>query len=169
MEYYIHSPNYTMGIKNLELKNKKGEFLASDFILVLVLFGAVVLLAYLFIGDMASSDRGYDVPNMTDENFEDRYDTLTESSTTIYEMQNATSSEQGMTTISTFTTIFTATFSIISLVFGSIGMVNTTFSNFATDFGVPSAVANIIFPAILVIIIVIIVFVVISSVSRGRL
>lgn len=166
MGHHLYSPSYTMEFKNL---NKKGEFLARDFMISLILFGAVILLCYLVIGDMAHSSTGYDIPNMTDENFEDRYDTLTEASTTIYQMENASTSEEGMSTVSTYTTFFKATFSIISLIFGSLSMVRSTFTNFATDFGVPSAVANIGFSAILVIIVVVLVFVIISSVSRGRM
>ncbi len=159
--------NIIMGVENM--MNKKGEMLARDWIFILVLFGAITAIGYLIVADMASSESGYNVTNMTDETFQDNYDTLSESTSTIYQMQNATTSEQGMSVLSTYTTMFTATFSIISLIFGSFGMASNTMTNFATDFGVPSILANIIFPAILVLIIVIIVFVIISSVSRGRL
>lgn len=156
-----------MEFKNL---NKKGEFLARDFIIIAILFGAVVLLGYLMVGDMEYNYNEFNTTaNMTDESFQSNYDTLTEASGTIYEMQNATASGEGMTTISTYTTFFTATFSIISLIFGSLGMMKNTMANFATDFGVPSAVANIFFPAILVILIATLVFVIISAVSRGRI
>lgn len=149
--------------------NKKGELLARDWIMILILFGAVTAIGYLIVADMANSSTGYDVDNMTDESFQDNYDTLTETTSTIYQMQNATRSEEGMSVLSTYTTMFTATFSIISLIFGSFGMASNTMTNFAVDFGVPSSLANIIFPAILVLLIVAIIFVVISSVSRGRL
>jgi len=149
--------------------NKKGEMLARDFIIMLVLFGAVVAIGSLIVIDMADPSTGYNVTNMTDESFQENYDTLTETTSTIYQMQNATTSEQGTSVISTYTTMFTATFSIISLIFGSFGVAGDTMTNFAVDFGVPSSLANIIFPAILVLLIVAIVFVVISSVSRGRL
>jgi len=133
------------------------------------LFGLVSGIGYLIVVDIASSEHGYDVENMTDENYQSRYDTLNESSGKIYQMQNATTSEQGMSIISTYTTMFKSTFSIIGLVFGSFGMVTTSMNNFAQDIGMDSTLANLVFEAILVIIICIIVFVVVSSISRGRL
>jgi len=149
--------------------NKKGEMLARDWIMVLILFGVVTAIGYLIVADMADSSTGYNVSNMTDESFQDNYDTLTETTSTTYKMQNATTSEQGMSVVSTYTMAFTSVFSIIALIFGSLGMASDTMTNFAVDFGVPSSLSNIIFPAILILIMVILIFVVISSVSRGRL
>ena len=143
--------------------------LARDWMIVLVLFGVVTGIGYLAVSEMASPGSGYNVSGMEDEHFQENYDTLEETSDTIYQMQNTTTSEEGISTISTYTTMFTATFSIISLVFGSFSVANNVMSNFATDFGVPSQIANIIFPSILVIIIVVIVFIVISSVSQSKL
>ena len=149
--------------------NRKGEMLARDWVIVLILFGAVLSLAYLSVADIASSESGYGVENMTDSGFQERYDTFTRTSQDIYLAQNATASGEGLSTTSTFTTTFKATFSVISIVFGSFSLANDAMGNFATDFGVPSAVANIIFPALLAILIAVIIFVVISSVSQGKL
>jgi len=151
------------------MMNKKGEMLARDWIIVLILFGVVVSLGALYVADIASSDNGYNETDLIDENFQSRYDTLSETSENIYQMQNATSSGEGLSTISTFTTTFKATFSVISIVFGSFGIATDTFSNMAMDFGIPSVVANIFFGAVLVILIAVIIFVVISSVSQGKL
>jgi len=143
--------------------------LARDWIIVLILFGLISGVGYLVVEDIASSDKGYNVANMTDESYQSRYDTLTESSSKIYQMQNATTSEQGMSVVSTYTTMFRSTFSIIGLVFGSFSMATTAMNNFAQDIGMDSTLANLLFGAVLVIVICIIVFVVISSISRGRL
>lgn len=153
-------------IKNI--KNKKA-MLARDWIIMLVIFGVITGLGSLFVADMASVETGYNVSGIVDPNFQENYDTLTESSTDIYKMQNATASGEGMSVISTYTEVFKATFSIISIIFGSLSIVNNVLSNFATDFGVPTAVANIMFPAILVMIIAILVFIIISAVSKGRM
>lgn len=166
MERNLHSPNLTMEIKNI---NKRGEFLARDFIICLVLFGAVVLLGYLIVVDISSSKTGYNITNMTDEDFEDRYDTLTESSSKIYEMRNETISEEGMSSVSAVYQFFTAGITVISLIFSSISIVNDTFVNFGNDFGIPSAVSSIIFGAIFVIIIAMLVFIIISSVTKGKM
>lgn len=142
--------------------------LARDWVIVIVLFGAVIGLGALSVVDIASSSNGYN-SNITDPGFQSRYDTLTNISKDIYTAQNATASGVGLSTTSTFTIVFKATFSIISIVFGSFNIVNQVFVNFANDFGVPSAVANIFFGAILVIAIAVIIFVIISSVSQGKL
>lgn len=143
--------------------------LARDWIIMLVLFGLVTGVGYLIVQDMASSESGYDVSDMTDENYKARYDTLTESSTSIYEMQNASRSKEGLTIFSTFTTMFKSTFTIIGIVFGSFEMATTTMHNFGEDLGLDASLANLLFGAVLVIVISILVFVVVSSVSKGRL
>ena len=134
--------------------NRKGEFLARNYIISIILFGMVSLIGYLIVADISGENTGYNIPNMTDQNFRNNYDTL--STTTIYQMQNATQSSEGLSTISTFTEVFKASFSVISLIF-------------AQDFGVPSVIANIVFPSLLVIIIALLVFIIISSVSQGKL
>lgn len=143
--------------------------LARDLIIMLILFGLVSGVGYLIVVDISSSESGYDIPNMTDESYQSRYDTLTNSSRQIYEMQNATTSKEGMSVFSTYTTMFKSTFSIIGLVFGSFGMTTAVMSNFAQDLGMPSALANLVIGGLLVILICVVVFVVVSSVSRGRL
>ncbi len=143
--------------------------LARDWVIVLVLFGLFSGIGYLIVVDIANPTTGYNVTNMTDENYQSRYDTLTESSTDIYQMQNATTSEEGMSVVSTYTTMFRSTFSIIGIIFGSFGMATTTMNNFAQDIGMDSGLANLVFGALLVIIICVIVFIVVSSISRGRL
>ena len=155
-------------INNKMINNKKA-MLARDWIIILVIFGVITQLGFLFVADMAGTATGYNVSGMVDEDFQSNYDTLTNTSTDIYKMQNATSSGEGMSVISTYTEVFKATFSIISIIFGSLGMVSAMLAQFATDFGVPTAVANIMFPAILLIIIATLVFVIISAISKGRM
>ena len=61
----------------VEIMNKKG-MLARDFIIILALFGAITGIGALIVVDMASSESGYNVTNMTDETFQSNYDTLTD-------------------------------------------------------------------------------------------
>lgn len=143
--------------------------LARDLIIVLVLFGIFSGVGYLIVEDVASAENGYDVDNMTNAAYQDRYDTLTNSTNNILLMQNRTSSESGMSVISTFTTMFSATFSIIGIIFGSFGMATTTMQNFGEDLGMSTGISNLVFGGIFVILVAVIVFIIISSVSRGRL
>jgi len=154
-----------MGIKNI---NKKG-MLARDWFVMLIIFGVITGLGYLVVADFASESSGYAVENMTDDDFQDNYDTLTDSVKNVSEMQNKTAAKGGLDVISTFTTLFTATINIITIVLGSFSMASNVMTNFAIDFGVPTVVANLIFPAILALIIGIIIFVIISSISKGKM
>lgn len=167
MGSYIHWRNNFTAVKNM-IKHKKA-MLARDWMIMLIVFGVITGLGFLVVSDIAGSDAGYNVTGMVDEDFQDNYDTLSDASSDIYKMQNATSSGEGMSVISTYTAVFKATFSIVSIIFGSLGSVSGILANFAEDFGVPTAIANIIFPGILVMIITILVFVVISAVNQGRM
>ncbi|KKK69688.1 hypothetical protein LCGC14_2931520, partial [marine sediment metagenome] len=63
--------------------NKKG-MLARDYVIVLIIFGMVIGLGSLFVADMASPESGYNVSGMVDDNFQGKYDTLTDTSQDIY-------------------------------------------------------------------------------------
>jgi len=151
------------------IKNKKGEMLARDYFVILVLFGLLTGIGALIVADIASSDSGYDIENMTNENYKNRYDTLNKTSEYIGSMANETASSEGLSVASTYTTMFSATFNVIGTVFGSFGLVKDTGSYLMIDAGVPSALGNLVIGAIMALIIGILVFVIISSVSRGKL
>ncbi len=148
--------------------NKKG-MLARDFIIILALFGAITGIGALIVVDIASSESGYNVTNMTDETFQSNYDTLTDISDDVDLMKNATASGEGINVVSTYTTVFKATFNVITLIFRSPILMRNVFVSFADDFNIPSGVANIMFTLILTISLAIIIFVIISSVSKGRM
>ncbi len=152
----------------VEIVNKKG-MLARDFIIILALFGGIIGIGALIVVDMASSETGYNITNMTDENFQSNYDTLSDTFDDVELMKNATTSSEGISVLSTYTTVFKATFNVITLVFRSPILIKNIFVNFAEDFNIDSGVANIMFTLILTISLAIIIFVIISSVSKGRM
>jgi len=143
--------------------------LARDWIIILILFGLTTGVGFMIVADIASVESGYGVENMTDESYRERYDTLTDTTEDIYLMQNATSSEEGLSVVSTYTTMFKSTFSVIGLVFGSFDVARLTMNNLAQDIGMDSNLANLFFGAILTIIISIIIFVILSSITKGRI
>ena len=149
-----------MAIKNL---NKKAEFNAKNFIIILILFAGIIGLGYAVVTDMSDQ---YDVEDMTDKDFEENYDVMSNISDDVYQMQNASTSREGTQSVSSYDILFTSTFTIIDLVFGSVETVNNLITNFAEDFGIPSVIANKIGMILILIIIVSIVFIVINSV-RG--
>jgi len=149
-----------MAFKNL---NKKGELNAKTLVILLILFAGIVGLGYAIITDMSDS---YAVENMTDEEFEENYDVLSDMSPDVYQMQTAVTSEEGTQSVSAYDILFTSTFTITDLVFGSVTIVNNLITNFAEDFGIPSVIANKIGAILLLIIIASLVFVVLNAV-RG--
>lgn len=153
-----------MDTKNLK-KNKKGEFLARHWFVVLILFGVFIALGGLMVSDMADK---YNEPSIEDESFADNYDTMDNASSDISQMRSSTAGKSGKETISPYITMFRSTFTAINVVMNSFGSASDSMSSMAQDFGIPPEVANIIFPAIITIIIGLIVFVIISAVSRGR-
>ena len=146
-------------------KNKKA-FLSRDYIVILLVFSALIGLCYILVASMGED---YGNPNIIDENFRDNYQNLQNSTDTVSSMFNQTSSKEGMSFVGTYTSLFRATFGVISLVFSSFGIIQSQTAHFATDFGIPSAVANIIFPTLIAIITVLIIFIIISSMSKGKI
>lgn len=142
--------------------------LARDWVIMIILFGLVAGIGYMIVADVASSDRGYDVENMTDSSFQDNYDRVSEISTTVYQMQNETTSEKGQGAVSAFYSGLKATFSVIGLLFSTPEIAREVLVEISATY-LDSRLANLVAGAIITIIIVILVFVVISSVSRGKL
>jgi len=153
-----------MDIKNLK-KNKKGEFLARHWFVVLILFGVFIALGGLMVSDMADN---YNEPDIEDESFADNYDTVSSTNEDITQMRESVEGKSGRQTISPYITMFKSTFTAIDVVMSSFSNANAVTKNMAQDMGIPPEVANIIFPAIITIIIGLIIFVIISAVSRGR-
>jgi len=151
------------------MMNKKGEMLARDYFVCLVLFGMLTGMGALMVVSMADSKTGYDIENMTNDAYQERYDTLTNASAGIYKMSNETASKGGMSVLSTYTTMFSATFTVISIVLSSFGIVEDAGAYLMTDAGVPSVLGNLVMGGIMAIIVGILVFVIISSISRGKL
>lgn len=153
-----------MGSKNL-INNKKGEFLARHWFVVLILFGVFVALGGLMVSDMANE---YNEPDLEDKSFSENYDTTSNASKDITGLKKSTAGKSGKETISPYISMFRTTFTAIEVVLTSFGNASDALSSMAQDFGIPPAIANLIFPAIITIIVGLIVFIIISAVSRGR-
>jgi hypothetical protein len=150
------------------LKNKKG-LLAREWIIGLIIFSVICGIFGLVVSDMASSDNGYNVANMSDSNFDAAYNQVSNTSGIAGQMGNATVSKEGLSTFGSVELFFGSTISVIQLTFGSLSMVNNVFTNIFHSFGIPSVLANIIFPAIISIITVILVFIVVSSLTKTKM
>lgn len=145
------------------LKNKKAQFLARDYVIAIILFSGVMALMVLMIAGTADT---YNNNAIIDPNIEENYADLSETTAIASSAFDATSENEGLTFFGAFDTIFNSAFTVISLIFSSVGIAGSAMSNIALDLGIPTAVANIFFPMMLAILMVIIVFVILSTTTR---
>jgi len=143
--------------------------LARDWVICIILFSLFAGIGGLIVYDLASADNGYNVVNMTDSSFDAAYNKVQYAETITNQMGNSTTSSQGLGLLGTTELFFGSTWTVITIVFGSLGMVNNVFSSFTSSFGIPPSLANLVFPAIIAIITTILVFVVVSSLTKSKL
>jgi len=155
-----------MDNKTIKL-NKKG-LLARDYVIILIIFSVVVGVGGLMVQDMASVDNGYNVANMPDSNFDSSYNRLSEVSGNMSIGANSTRTGFGSLSGGAGDTFFSSTSIVFDLVFGSFSMVSSVFSSFASSFGIPPQIANIVFVGLLTIITVLITFIIISSLTKSK-
>jgi len=147
----------------MNIKNKKGEFLARDWVVASILFSGVIALLVMATGSMVNE---YDVKNITSDSFSNQFDKFENNTQTATKMWNQTTGEGGLSTVGSFDVLFKSTFGVISLVFNSVKLVGTQMFSFVEYFGVPSEVGFLFFTILSSILSVIIIFIIISSVSR---
>ncbi len=148
----------------LQRINKKG-FLTRDFVQAGILFTGIVALMVLMVGGIADE---YDNTDIVSEEFSTNYDQLTSVTDNIETIRKTTTSGSGLSFRGLFDVAFGAAFTGIQLVFSTLTLFGSVMSNFAQDFGVPKAVADILFIIGFSIITVVLIFVWLSSISRGK-
>ena len=98
--------------------NKKG-FLPRDFVVAALLFSGMIALTVLIIAGMAAE---YDNTDIVNEDFAETYDQLDLTLQGVGTMQNSSTSNEETGFIGTFDVVFGATFTVIQLVFDSLGL-----------------------------------------------
>jgi len=148
------------------MKNKKG-WAAKDYVVGLILFSAVIALAYLMVGSLATD---YGTEGIVSSSFSEHYDKLNENTESVNSMLSATSSSGGLSILGTAEILLSSTFSVINLIFGSFATLGGQVAHIGTDFGVPTAVTTIILVVFLAVVTVSIIFIIINAINRsGRL
>lgn len=143
--------------------NKRGQFLARDWVISLIIFTGFISLTVLFVTGLATE---YDNTDIVDESIVENYGFLDNTTSIASQAFDATNEREGLSFLGSFDILFSSAFTVISLVFGSISLAGSAMAQFAIDFGIPSQVANVLFPMFLSIITVILVFVIISTTTR---
>ena len=145
---------------------KKG-YITRDFVIAGLLFTGIISMFVLFIAGMASE---YDQPVLVSSSFSSNYDKLGEISDKVEIMRGTTAAGEGLSLVGVFDIAFTATFTVIQLVFSTLALAGSLPAKIIIDFTfIDSTVAANFFVLGLAIITTTIVFVWISSVSRGKI
>lgn len=126
----------------------------------------VIALMILMVQDIATN---YNSADLIDEGFAEKYDKLENITENINTIRETTLSGEGLSFRGVFDVTFGAAFTAIQLVFATFGLIQNVFANFASDFGVPTAVSNILFIVVFASITVTLIFVWLSSISRGKI
>ena len=145
---------------------KKG-WVTRDFVIAGLLFTGVIAMFVLFIGGMSAE---YNQPNLVSSSFAANYDKLGEISDKVEVMRSTTAAGEGLSLIGAFDIAFTATFTVIQLVFSTLALAGSIPAKIIVDFTfIDSIVAANFFVLGLAVITTSIVFIWISSVSRGKI
>lgn len=145
---------------------KKG-WVTRDFVIAGLLFTGVIAMFVLFIAGMSAE---YNQPDLVSSSFSSNYDKLGELSDKVEVMRSTTAAGEGLSLIGAFDIAFTATFTVIQLVFSTLALAGSIPAKIIVDFTfIDSTVAATFFILGLSIITTSIVFIWISSVSRGKI
>lgn len=144
---------------------KKG-FLTRDFVIAGIFLMGIISMFILMVQGIAIN---YDRPDLVDEGFAENYDKLSNVTDGVATILETTRSGSGLSFKGAFDVTFGAAFTAIQLVFSSLGLLQNVFINFASDFGIPAAVTNILLIVAFSAITVTLVYVWLSSISRGKI
>lgn len=145
---------------------KKG-WITRDFIIASLLFTGIIAMFVLFIAGMAAE---YNQPDLVSSTFSANYDKLGEISEKVEVMRSTTAAGEGLSLIGAFDIAFTATFTVIQLIFSTLALAGSIPAKVIVDFTfIDSTVAANFFILGLAIITTIIVISWLSTVSRGKI
>lgn len=148
------------------MNNKRGEWYARDWVIAMLFFSGVMALMYLTSTDLLVT---YDRVDLVDPGFSARYDRFQNSTASIQRMFDSTAGPEGLNPVSFGELVLQSSFTVITLVFGSIAVFNSQIANIAGDLGIPTAVSVIIGPLILGVVVVSLIFIIITSTSRNKI
>ena len=147
------------------MMNKKG-FLTRDFVIAgIYLMGVIALMILMVQGVAENYNRG----DLIDEGFSEKYNVLSNVTEPVTILLEETTTGGGLSFKGAFDVAFGAAFVAINLIFGTVTLFSTVFQNMLVDFGIPSAVANVVFIVGFVTVTTSLIFVWLSSISRGKL
>lgn len=149
----------------LSKMNKKAEFSTTGYLVGVMIFSAVIALAYLMVGDLATN---YGASNVIDSDFESKYNKFEENTDNFNDIRGILDSNESVSFIDVGEVFFKGTLSLLTFTKDSFGIFNSQIMNIGEDFGVPSAVTGIIFVLFLAALIVAITILFINVIMKLR-
>lgn len=140
------------------MMNKRGDFSFGQYLLGFLFVGAVISLFALMASSMGTQ---YNNPNITDQNFTDKYSQFNEYVNKTETIKNALNQKGGIQVVNVGFGIFQASFTFIQLVLSSLGLMGEPVMSFTSDFGIPyqiSAIIMVLFTASIAITLIIRIF-----------
>lgn len=145
----------------------KKAWVTRDFVIAGLLFTGVITMFVLFIAGMSAE---YNQPDLVSSSFSSNYDKLGEISDKVEVMRATTAAGEGLSLVGAFDIAFTATFTVIQLVFSTLALAGSLPAKIIIDFTfIDSKVAANFFVLGLAILTTSILFVWLSSVARGKI
>lgn len=145
------------------MKNKKGQFLARDWVVALVLFSGAMSLIVLMIASGADTYGNTDIIN---SEIQSDFGNLSQTTDIASSAFAAASEKGGLSVATSFGLVFSAAFTVISLVFNSVGIATLWLASFGELLGIPSEVSTVIFSILISVVMIVLVFVIISTTTR---
>lgn len=147
----------------------KRAFNTTEFIIAGLLFTSIIILATLGITGMQSNYAGDNFTNIVNDDFVETYNKLSNQTETIDRMRNTSLSGEGLSFRGAFDVTFGSFFTIMQLVFGTLGLFGDMYVNLTTDFPfLDATVVNQFFIIGLAILTVILIFALINAVGRNK-
>jgi hypothetical protein len=151
----------------MKIQSRK-SWLPRDLVVMSLFIFGIVALATLMI---AGISQNYGSNTLLSPSFQNNYNKLSSITSSVSSMSNASQGNQGgLSFIGTFNVIFAGTFTVISLLFGMVGLYTGTAASFVSDFTFLNAqVVQVFFIIVIGIMMTLLIFKWLSSVTRGKL
>ena len=149
-----------------KITQRKG-FLTRDIVISGLLFTGIIAIFVLMIAGVADN---YNNTEIINEDISNNYDKLSTLTGNLSQSLDEVQSGDGLKFTGTFEIVFSATFTVIKMIFGTISLYGTIVANFVSDFTfLDSSVIKVLLTLGMAILTTIVMFIWISSITRGKL
>ena len=147
-------------------KHKKAQFSTATFLIAGLLFSIIIA---LFVLQVAEIENNYPGSDMTNEDFAENYDQLSEISENVETMRETASSSEGLEFRGLFDVTFGSFFTVIQLLLSTLTLFVSMGTNFVTDFPfLDSKIINLFFIFIGAVLTSVIVLKIVNAVGRNK-